>query len=131
MNPLRTLGVLLLVMATACGANGKTTSAARPAPYAGLYRGLCAARANAARPTAARRAFFDRAHQSIHELAAAVAASDRATAGRLLEAKQAVERDLAGDATGLGVDLDRLLAAASRAIVVTGEPSPQPCQEAP
>lgn len=131
MNGLRTLGVLLLVTATACSANGKDTSAARPAPYAGLYQGLCVARASAARPTAARRAFFDRAHQPIHELAAVVAASDRATAGRLLEAKQSVERDLAAEATALAGDLDRLLAAASRAIVVTGQPAPQPCPEAP
>ena len=132
MSGLRTLGVVvLMVTATACGANGRATPAAKPAPYAGLYQGLCEARASAARPAAARNVFFDRAHQPIHELAATVARSDRATAGRLLEAKQAVEHDLAGDATGLAGDLDRLLVAASRAIVAAGQPAPQPCQEAP
>lgn len=132
MSGLRRLSVvLLMVTATACGANGRATSAAKPAPYAGLYQGLCVARARAARPAAARDAFFDRAHQPIHELAAAVALTDRATAGRLLEAKQAVEHDLAGNAPGLADDLDRLLVAASRAIVATGQPAPKPCQEAP
>lgn len=126
------LGAAVVVLVgTACGTNERPTSAAKPAPYADLYQGLCVARSRVARPTEARQAFFDRAHQRIHQLGAAVALEDRAVAGRLLEAKQAVERDLAGGATVLAGDLDRLLAATRRAIEATGQPAPQPCQEAP
>ncbi len=125
-----TSGVVLLVLAVgACGTDDNAASPARP--YDSLYQGLCVARARATQPAAARTAFFDRAHQPIHELAAAAAREDRAAAARLLEAKQVVERDLAGDASGLAGDLDRLLTTAGRAIVATGQPPPRPCQETP
>lgn len=128
----RTLGVALAVLAsTACGRDDDATSAAPVRSYDGLYQGLCAARASATRPDAARQAFFDRAHQPIHELATAVAREDRAVAARLLEAKQAVERDLDGGAAGLAGDLDRLLDTTRRAIAATGQPSPRSCQETP
>lgn len=130
----RPLGVVAVVLvAGACGTDDDVTSAAPPArPYDSLYMGLCVARARASQPAAARTAFFDRApHQPIHELAAVVARDDRAAAARLLEAKQVVERDLAGDASGLAGDLDRLLDATGRAIVATGRPPPRPCQETP
>lgn len=129
----RTLGVVAVVLvAGACGTDDDATSAATPArPYDSLYQGLCVARARASQPAAARTAFFDSAHQPIHELAAAAARDDRAAAARLLEAKQVVERDLAGDASGLAGDLDRLLDATGRAIVATGRPPPRPCQETP
>lgn len=126
----RTSGVVALVLAVgACGTDDDATSPARP--YESLYQGLCEARARATQPAAARTAFFDRAHQPIHELAAAAAQEDRAAAARLLEAKQVVERDLAGDASGLAGDLDRLLTTTGRAIVATGQPPPRPCQETP
>lgn len=129
----RTLGVVAVVLVGgACGTDDDATSAAPPArPYDSLYQGLCVARARASHPAAARTAFFDRAHQPLHGLAAAAARDDRAAAARLLEAKQVVERDLAGDASGLAGDLDRLLDATGRAVVATGRPPPRPCQETP
>lgn len=42
----------------------------------------------------ASRAFYDRAHDSLHEIAAAVEDVDRAVAARLLVAKERVEEDL-------------------------------------
>jgi hypothetical protein len=82
-------------------------------------------------PPAPRDTFFDRVHQPLHELAADAARADRAAAARLLESKQALERDLAGDASLLPTDLDRLLEATRRAIAATGRPAPSPCQEEP
>lgn len=128
----RTLGVALAVLATAaCGRDDNATSAATVRSYDRLYQGLCAVRASAAQPDAARQAFFDRAHQPIHELATAVAREDRAVAARLLETKQAVERDLDGGSAGLAGDLDRLLDATRRAIAATGQRPPRSCQETP
>jgi len=128
----RTLGVVLALLAAgACGTDDDSTAAKPAGPYDLLYQGLCVTRARASQPAAARTAFFDRAHQPLHELAAAVARDNRAAAARLLEAKQLVERDLAGDAIGLAGDLDRLLDATRRAIAATGRPPPRPCQEAP
>ncbi|HEX2064101.1 MAG TPA: hypothetical protein VHE80_06740, partial [Acidimicrobiales bacterium] len=65
--------------------------------YARAYAGLCTARsaARSGEVASAGNAFSDRAHQPLHELAARAAERDRAAAGRLLEAKQAVEGDLA------------------------------------
>ncbi len=42
----------------------------------------------------ARRLFFDRAHQPIHQLASATSEVDRAASAKLLEAKRVVEDDL-------------------------------------
>ena len=128
----RTLEIALAVPGTAaCGSDDDATSADTARSYDRLYQGLRAGRARATRPDAARRAFIDRAHQPIHELATAVAREDRAVAARLLEAKQAVERDLDGGAAGLAGDLDRLLDATRRAIAATGQPPPPFCQETP
>ena len=59
--------------------------------------------------------FFDRVHQPLHELAAEVAASDRAAAARLLEAKEAVEHDLAGEPSVLRAGWTGLVEATRRA----------------
>ena len=128
----RVFALVILVAATACAAGGDATSTTtRPRPYAALYQGLCQTRAEAAQPAAARGTYFDRVHQPLHELAADAARADRTAAARLLEAKQALERDLAGDTSLLGDDLDRLLDATRRAIAATGRPAPEPCPEAP
>jgi hypothetical protein len=88
--------------------------------------GLARERARTADPEGARRAFFDRAHDPLHRLAAEAAERDRASAGQLLEAKQSVERSLAGGSPTLAEDLDRLLAAAADARRVTaGEARPK------
>ena len=75
-------------------------------------------------PDAVRNVFFDRAHQPLHELAAETSRHDRATAARLLEAKQAVEADLDSPDRSLDTDLDELLDAASDAIAASRRPAP-------
>ena len=126
------VAVVLLVVAAGCAGNGdEGSTASNDDPYAQLYQGLCQARAQASQPEAAREIFFDRVHRPLHELATEAAGADRAAAAKLLEAKQAVERDLADDPQLLPGDLDRLTEATRRAIPATGRPTPDPCQEAP
>ena len=74
--------------------------------------GLCRARQEAgADVNAARTTFYDRSHEPLHAIAGALEPLDRPLAGRLLEAKQAVEADLANPARApsLTADIDRLL----------------------
>lgn len=73
---------------------------------------LCVARDKAPeRPRAAEARFFDRSHTTLHLIARALEDVDRPLAGRLLEAKQKVEADFAGLASGdrAAEDLDRLV----------------------
>lgn len=100
-----------------------------PAPYESLYQGLCTARARATEPASARAVFFDRAHQQLHELASEATPKDRAASARLLEAKEAVERDLASADPALADDLDQLLDAARAAITTANHPPPGQCEE--
>lgn len=81
--------------------------------------GLCAARDAAAggESEAASAVFADRAHEPLHDLAAAVAVRDRGAAGRLLQAKQEVEAAL--DQGELAA-FDELVAAAREAGGVLG-----------
>lgn len=78
---------------------------------------LCTARAEAPdRPRAAEARFFDRSHETLHVVARALEDVDRALAGRLLEAKQKVEADFSGLASG-----DRVADDLGRLVEVTGE----------
>jgi hypothetical protein len=79
----------------------------------GVVEALCEADDEAARDAeAARRIFFDRAHDPLHDIAEAAEEVDRSSAARLLEAKQAVEADLeAMGAPELASDLGRLIVA--------------------
>jgi hypothetical protein len=97
--------------------------------YARAYTGLCTARsaARSGEVASAGDAFSDRAHQPLHELAARAAERDRGAAGRLLEAKQAVEADLGRGSPDLAADLDCLLSATASAVAATGGPRPEPC----
>lgn len=132
MSGWRIRAAVLVLSAAACGPDASSTSAGeRAGPYESLYQALCVTRARAPQPDAAGEIFFDRVDQPIHELAAVAAQEDRAAAARLLEAKQVVESAIAGDGGGLADGLDRLLDATRRAIVATGQPEPQPCQDAP
>ena len=109
----------LLVLATtvvpACGSRtadappATTTGptivvAGEPVPLARLtdaLESLCAARTEAPdRPQAAEVRFFDRSHETLHLIARALEDVDRPLAGRLLEAKQRVEADFSGLASG-------------------------------
>jgi hypothetical protein len=60
---------------------------------------------------AARTTFYDRSHEPLHTIARALEPVDRPLAGRLFEAKEAVEADLSSPsrAPTLSRDLDRLL----------------------
>lgn len=74
------------------------------------------------------RSRFD--HGPLHTLAANVSSFERGVAARLLEAKEAVESDLAGltpaEAT-LVANLQELVAATAEALAATRSPSPVPC----
>lgn len=79
---------------------------------------------------AAAATFFDGAHEAMHELARAVEQSDRVSAARLLEAKQAVEADLSNHAAApaLAADLSHLFDAAAAGLGRLAIPAP-PCQK--
>lgn len=64
----------------------------------------------------ARMVFFDRAHDPLHDIAAAAGEVDRSSAARLLEAKQAVEADLDRMAPELASDLRTLVVATRDAL---------------
>lgn len=84
----------------------------------GVVDALCEASDEVARDAeAARTIFFDRAHDPLHDIAAAAEEVDRPSAARLLEAKQAVEANLeAMRAPELASDLGRLIAATRDAL---------------
>lgn len=90
-----------------------------PAAGVGAVEALCAATEAAADgdSDAASAIFADRAHEPLHNLAAAVAERDRGVAGRLLETKQGVEARLE---QGRPTTFDELIAAAREAAGVVG-----------
>jgi hypothetical protein len=83
----------------------------------GVVEALCEAKDVAARDAeAARTIFFDHAHDRLHDIAAAEEV-DRASAARLLEAKQVVEADFDGTAgPELASDLGQLVATVGDAL---------------
>ena len=101
------------VLATACGGNGDSdgrtiTVAGQPvavAPLIEAHAALCQA---AAEPDAARRHFFDRAHEQLHTVAKALEDVDRPQAAQLLQAKERVESELQSPPATLPDDLRRL-----------------------
>lgn len=111
---LRRAAVLTLaVVFAACGGGGNTvdrtvTVAGQPVAVAALvdaHAALCEA---AAEPDAARRLFFDRAHEQLHTVARALEDIDRALAAQLLQAKERVESELPNLPATLSDDLRRL-----------------------
>lgn len=152
------VGVAVLVgRADSPPARPSPSPSPRSSPYEAPHRAACdaAAHARSGRLDDARRVFFDRVHDPLHALAAAVADHDRGAAAALLEAKETVERDLGGRSpagaseadpstatTGVGgppggdadrrgpalaTHLDRLASAVSSAAVAAGAPEPRPC----
>lgn len=125
---------LAVVLAAGCGGQGHSTvTAADQADTAAALRdaaaALCTAKDQAAGdPAAARRVFYDRAHDRLHELARLAERTDRPAAARLLEAKQRVEHDLDGPSppARLAGDLDRLLTTTNAALAAISI-SPPPC----
>lgn len=104
-----------------------TTVAASNRSFAQLCAALDAARVSDLDGV---RATFD--HGPLHELADKAIDVDRSVAARLLEAKEAVESDLAQpDITAAEVasDLDALTASTAAAYAAIGEPVPSTCDE--
>lgn len=118
------LAALVLVSCAPASSDDATASAA---PVTDAAAALCTAKRQAATdPQAARRVFYDRAHDHLHELARQAQTTDRPAAARLLEAKQRVEHDLDASAAPqrLVGDLDRLLAATDAALTAVSIPPP-------
>lgn len=105
--------VALAILAAACGGNGASgdktiTVAGQPVAVASLLDAHAALCEGAAAPDAARRLFFDRAHEQLHTVARALEDLDRAQSAQLLEAKERVESDLVNPPPTLSDDLRRL-----------------------
>ncbi|HVL07115.1 MAG TPA: hypothetical protein VM388_14085 [Acidimicrobiales bacterium] len=104
---------VLALLAAACGGTGgpedrTITVAGQPvavAPLVDAHAALCQA---AAEPGAARRHFFDRAHDQLHTVAKALEDVDREQAAALLQAKERVESELSDPPASLPDDLRRL-----------------------
>jgi len=104
--------MLAITAAAACGGGDSgdrtITVAGQPvavAPLVDAHAALCQA---AAEPDAARRHFFDRAHEPLHTVARALEDVDRAQAAQLLQAKEKVESELSNPPASLPDDLRRL-----------------------
>jgi hypothetical protein len=105
------VAVIALAALVACGGNGKTktiTVAGQPVAVASLAVAQAALCEAVAAPDAARRLFFDRAHEQLHTVARALEDVDRAQAAQLLEAKEKVESELSNPPPTLSDDLRRL-----------------------
>lgn len=130
--------VVLAAIATAlvlasCGASGGgETSPASPSGALGVVTqqaadravsGLCRIRTTHAEDRgAANRVFYDRSHEELHVIAAAIQEDDPAVAGRLLRAKERVEADLRPKRLpgGFVRDLDALIEATGDAFEAIG-----------
>ena len=97
-------------------------------PQAEVIAGVCAARAAAADGDDARAAFYDRAHEGLHQLASDAASLDRSVAARLLRSKERVEAILDGEARGdATAALRELSEAASDAAAIVDPSSKESC----
>ena len=118
---------LLLLLVLVAGACAAGRSGAADDVYRRALFGLCVARDQADHtPTRVRTTFFDRSHDTLHELARALEPVDRASTARLLEAKNTIEADLASDPppASLAADLDRLILATRDGLRRLDEPAP-------
>ena len=91
----------------------------------GALSAMCTARNEVENTEQAQATFLDRAHIPLHAIAAAVEDDDRDLAARLLEAKQAVEEEFAGDADPevLEPALNDLIEVAAEALIVLDIPA--------
>ena len=108
---LRYVAVLAVAaLATACDSGSRNTITVGGAEVAvpRLVRAHAALCQAAAEPDAARRIFFDHAHEELHTVARALEDVDRAQAAELLQAKQKVESALPEPPATLVDDLRRL-----------------------
>lgn len=125
----------LVLLGSAC-ADPDGTDAASPPPSGALgpvtseaageaVLGLCelSDETDAAQAEAT---FLDRAHETLHVIAAATEVRDRAAAASLLEAKQVVEADLTDTnlPSGFGDDVGRLIESTRTALAAIGLDAP-------
>ncbi len=134
----RPLSLLVVAATLLCACNG---AAAEPSPAASGPSGslgvmtaeagtaaiaaLCDLRGSADRDPA-NATFFDRAHATLHVLAAATETVDRVPAAGLFEAKQVVEADLQSDKLppSFREDVEDLLTASRTALEALDLPAP-------
>lgn len=90
-------------------ATDTSASEAEAARFENAHRAVCEAAGDAKQAEAI---FFDRAHDALHELATVLGDTDRASAARLLDAKQDLEADREG-AEPPGILRDDLVALAA------------------
>lgn len=116
------VGAALLASAVRSDGSAESPAARR------IYHEVCAARDAAAsgRDPQATRLFLDRAHGPLHDLAADAAEVDRAAAGRLLEAKNAVETVIE-ERRPLAAPLDDRADETLGALRTLGEQDAEPC----
>jgi hypothetical protein len=127
---------LSLLVLTACGGGAAEPTPAQSGPSGSLgvmtaeagteaLAALCQLRSATDRDTA-NGLFFDRAHLTLHVLAAATEPVDRVPAAGLLETKQVVEADLQADALPetFSDDVEALIEATRTALHTVGLPSP-------
>lgn len=125
--------LVLALLAAACRSDGGD---AAPLPSGALgpvtpqaahesVLGLCEI-VDAADRAEAEATFLDRSHATLHVIAAATEVRDRAAAADLLEAKQRVEADLAGDGlpSGFGADVESLIESTRAALDAIGLDAP-------
>ena len=124
-------GFAVLFVATYAVGQARSSDPVPAAVGGGLHSRLCTAvaSASAGKTGDAADLWSAQIHGPLHTLAADAAEEDRAVAARLLEAKQAVEQTLGTDRTTLASDLSRLAPRVRAALVVTGNPEPDPCPE--
>lgn len=129
--------LVLALVAVACGGSGdgspSTPPSATTVPEVRAFLSLCSMRADVAGEdvTSAAATFQDDVHDALHELAARVEPTDRASAAAVLEATSKVEADLreaSPDLARLGTDVDGLLEAMRDALGAAAVPAPS-CPE--
>lgn len=135
---LAAVSLVLAVIAVACGGSGDGSPSTAPSativPEVRAFLSLCSMRADVAGEdvTGAAATFQDDVHDALHELAARVEPTDRASAAAVLEATSKVEADLGGtspDLARLGTDVDGLIASMRDALDVVAIHAPG-CPEA-
>jgi hypothetical protein len=126
------LALLLSWSLVACGGNDASQPTPSPLPSGSLgvvtsgaaaaaVQGLCGVR-DAPDAAVAKAAFYDRTHQELHVIAAAVEERDRQAAGSLLEAMQRVEAELERPLlpAGFATDVESLVGATRAALEAVG-----------
>ncbi len=139
LGPVRVAMLVAGVALAACGSSGQgavPSTSVLPSGSLGVVtqrdadaaiRGLCEVReVDASDRDGANALFYDRSHQELHVIAAAVEVRDPPAAGRLLQAMQRVEGDLRGQRlpATFGLDVEGLIAASANALAAIGLTSP-------